>query len=246
MKKIIQLLLVFSSVVFIVNECPAQIAMDSLKVIVETETQKQVAKQLVYPKIFLGVSVAGLSFLGVFLWFWKIKKIAENVVKEKTQNLVELQIAEKIGVKMETLRQYFQEIEKREAAIRQKRILVVNKEAGKRLDLEKLIQNAGFAADTEELLLFKKLSEVALANDQGKNTEYIIDTNKHDLLLIDNFDSRCTEKEIEGLIEKYKGALKLVCFTKSDFENYKIFSQYAKIVKMEERLGQALVDALKQ
>ncbi len=236
MKKEFLPVILFGVLIFCALDCPAQITSDSLKALIKIEAEHQVAQQLFYPKVFLGISVAGLSVLGLLLWFWRIKKIAEGVVKEKTQNLVESQIAEKVGVKMETLRKYFQEMEKQDEGIRQKRILVVSKVAGKRLELETLIRNAGFAASSEVFLLFRKLSEMVSG----------IDANKHDLLLIDNFDSQFSETEVTDLIDKYKGSFKLVCFTKSDFDNYKSFSQNAKIVKMEERLGQALIDAVKQ
>ena len=214
----------------------AQIAKDSLSLLVEQEVDTQLDEKLKPLKFLLGISVATLSVLGVFMWFYRIKKIANEVVEKRVSSLVEKQIAEKFGVKMKTLQRLLKEAEERHDAVAQKRLVVVNKSAGKRIALERLIEEAGFPVSDSKRLAFMTLEAVKKES---------IKTNDFDVLLIDNSDEQLQEAEITWLMNDYEGQLRLVCFTKADLKNYAELSKKAKIVKMEERLGQALIDAAK-
>lgn len=179
-----------------------------------------------------GIAVGTISILGIYLWVWKIKQTAEKVIEEKADKLIEDQLADKIGVKYELIKSYFQEIE-RAQELKQKRILVVNKDTGKKLSIEKIIENAGFSNKP----IFKKWSEF----EKG------IDTNNFDLLLFDNLDTELSEEDIKSAVKKYNESLKFVYFTSEDMsaENYQLLRSVVRFVKEEGYLGDAITNALK-
>jgi hypothetical protein len=76
--------------------------------LVKTEVQTQ----LNWWYLLTGISFASISALGIFLFFWKSKKIAEELLKGKAEELIEGKMADKIGVKFELIKKYFQDIER--------------------------------------------------------------------------------------------------------------------------------------
>lgn len=204
---------------------------DSLQIIIEKIVEKEVDSQMSWIKWILGFSVSGLSILGIYLWFWQIKKSVEKAIKEKVDTIIEEKMADKIGVKFEVLKSYFQEIQHTQA-LKQKRILVINKTAGKWIDLEKAILKAGF-----QLPLFQKWEQILPG----------IDTNLYDLILIDNHDGEISEKDIVQLYEKYNSSLRIVCFTSKDVSNetFQLVSGKVRFAKDINYIGIAIENALK-
>lgn len=208
------------------------ITRDSLEKIITPIVKKEVEAELKNIWLFTGITISGLTILGVYLWIWRIKKIAEEAITKKADKIIEDQISQKLGVKSELIQAYFKEIEQAQK-LKQKRILVVNKDAGKRLSIEKVITNAGFLT----VPIFKKWAEIAGG----------IDTNQFDLLLFDNEDGNLNETEIIKLVNDYGEALKFACFTGVDVtpESYRLLSSKVRFAKDINYLAQAIENALK-
>lgn len=93
----------------------SQSSLDSLtKVYIDQAVKKEIESQNNQIYWWLGISAGGLSVLGIYLGVYKIKKSAEKAVEEKVASLVNKEIAEKVGVKAEILREYFKNIERKQ------------------------------------------------------------------------------------------------------------------------------------
>jgi len=226
------LIIVTFSLLLAVDVYGQSASQDSIKLIIQEQVENEVNEQLTWLKTIFGITVGTISILGIYLWVWKIKQTAEKVIEKKADKLIEDQLADKLGVKSELIKSYFQEIE-RAQELKQKRILVVNKHVGKKTTLEKAIEKAGFTTTP----IFKKWTEV----------ENGIDTNKYDLLLIDNEDGSLTEEEITNLVKKYSQSLKFACFTSVDIspESYKLLNGVVRFAKDINYVGGTIENALK-
>lgn len=210
----------------------AESSADSLNTVIKELVKTEVETQLHWWYSLTGTSIASISILGIILFFWKSKKIAEDLLKRKAEELIEGKMADKIGVKFELIKKYFQDIEQTQL-LRQKRILVVNKDAGKKIHLVKTIEKGGFTSNP----VFMKLTEL----------EAGIDTNDFDLLLIDNEDAKFSEEEILNLVDTYKASFKFACFTGVDVsaETFKKLNGVVRFAKDVNYIESAIENALK-
>lgn len=208
------------------------ISRDSLEKVITPLVKKEVDAKLGGLQWALGISVAGLTVLGIYLWVWKIKQTSEKIIKEKVDALIENKLADKIGVKLELVKSYFKEIEEAQA-IKQKRILVISKTCGKRDTIVKAIEKAGFST----IPIFKTLSEYSAG----------IDTNHFDLILFDNEDGTLEETEMTAIVDEHEQALKFVCFSTVDVSSaiFKAYNKKVRFIKDIINMDFALTNALK-
>lgn len=160
----------------------------------------------------------------------KIRKDVDANIASKSEEFVSKYFSEKVGVNPVVVRDFFQKLEKANLSVKSKRLLVVNQNDGKRLDLLNEIEKVGFSVP-----IFKKLAELKSG----------INYNEFDVLLIDNEFGNMDEKEIEKLVTKNHTALRIVCFTGKPLTAYNELKDKAKIIQMRDRLAQALIDASK-
>ena len=215
---------------------------DSLQTYIQQQVQAEVKQQLEWIYKIFGFTAILLTVWAAITWFYRIKKVAETQIDKKAGEIVENKISEKVGVKTNLIRAYFQRLEA-EQRLYQKRILIVNATAGKRLVLEDMLADAGFSNISgsnkeKQTVFFKTLIQL----------ETGIDTNKYDLLLFDNYDGQLQETEMTKIVDQYGQALKFVCFTNTDWgqKNYHLYNKKIKFVKEISYLGDALRNALKE
>ena len=204
---------------------------DSLKQIIAQEVDLEVKDQLEWLYWLFGVSVGGLFILGIYLWIWRIKKVTDKLIAEKVDRLVEEMISEKTGVKTEILRAILQE-QASQKEVKQKRIIVLSKDKGRKKELAEKLLSAGFKD-----LIFLGQEEL----DQ-------LDTNGVALILINNDKEKeqFQEEELTALFDDLRHQVRLAYLGPQVGTN--MFNKYKSIVKftnVESYLITNLTEALR-
>lgn len=195
----------------------AQISSDSLEQMIQSAVKTEVEAQLNWLYWLLGISITGLTILGLILWFWRIGKVVDKAIATKTDGIVERKLGEKVGVKPELIRSYFDKIGKLEG-LYQTPIYVLNAKQAKRTEIENTLVQGGF-----------KFSDgFNLAHFEANG----IDANKYKVVLFDDEDGKLGEEKIIEIFEANKEVIPVfVCYTKKNWEQYNVYSKKIKLAK---------------
>jgi hypothetical protein len=234
MKKIILFLLVVSFNAEIASSQAFTPAQDTL---IKKEIKKEVTAQneelLNFLKL-LGVAVGGLTIFGLFTWFHKIKKTADEQIALKSGEIIEKKLAEKIGVKYESLKEIVEKYEK-EKSVKQSRILIVNKNGDRKQTIVAALKSGGFVDDTK-----------ITAQSVAAFPQSIINANNQDVVIFDNEAGDFKEHEIIPFVQQLKGqTVKMVCYTTDDWAAFKTYSGADYNLKFA-KLPNLIADRIKQ
>lgn len=141
----------------------------------------------------------------------RIQKWAEEEVTKKAN--------EKFGVDWAVVKQLVDD-KKRDAAIKAKRLAIVNKVTGRRQDLVVMLEKYGFRNPPPQSFHWTDFN-----SDK-------FDYNQFDLIILDNHDGQLTETELRQIIEKHQFPYVLYTVeqtSKAFFDEYKGKVKFAQI-----------------
>lgn len=167
-----------------------------------------------------------LSFIiGVVIAFMGLK----NRIEKWAEDQISKKASEKFGLDWELLKQIVDE-KKREMALRQARITIVGNR-GKYIELSNEFARYDFNS-----VDYRKMAD--LPDD--------LDIATCDLIVIDNSDGSYKEHDVVRLFEMLKDRIKLVYLAGEDLsnDNFKKYRPIVKIIKLVDRLGDAIKGAL--
>ena len=171
-----------------------------------------------YNAIWMAISaLLGSIVGGVVTWLGVRKMIndwAENEITKKAN--------EKFGVDWAIVMQLVDE-KRRDAAIKSKRLAIVNKATGRRHDLVTMLEKFGFKNPPPQ---FFKLDDFS--------TKF--DDNQFDLIVLDNHDGQLTEAELQEIIVAYQ--FPYVLYTNSELspDFFNKFRGKVKFAKIQENV----------
>lgn len=231
LRKIILLL----SLSFLVsqNGYAQKIVADSLskqgQELVEKQIEKNISDKLFWVWVVTGIGLTSLTGYAIYLAAFRLKKIADEAIKAKAEKLVEEAIQKATGVKLEVLQKFFYEQQKQQEIISSTSVAVLS-HSGKSTILDDALANSGFKP--KDYITVDTLPEK-------------FDVTKCDVLLLDNTDDFFKEKEVVTFLEKHVGKIKLVYLANTDLspEYFQKFRNSVKIVKLIDRLGEAIKQA---
>lgn len=187
---------------------------DTLLTAKEIAPLKELAKYNTRWNTFLNIwAILGPLLAVLVTWLGLRKKVADWAEKEITQKATE-----KFGVDWATVKQLVDE-KKRHAAIKAKRLAIVNKEIGRRQDMVTMLDNYGFKNPPPQFFNWTEF-----------NAKF--DHNQFDLVILDNHDGQLTETELQQVMEKYQFPYVLYTVKQTSqtfFEKYKDKVKFAQI-----------------
>lgn len=198
--------------------------------IIERQIDKSLEDKLSPFKWIAGTTVFGITAYAIFLWFYGLKKQIETAIQTKAQAIVEEKIAKSVDIKVEELRQLLNESNKHKVLKASARIAIINKQ-GKYLALSNEIEKNGFKTDD-----YRQMDK--LSTEIGINT--------CNFIVIDNSDNAYPEKDVVAFFDMYKERIKILYLATSDLstENFQKYRNSVKIIKLLDRLGDTINNAL--
>lgn len=179
---------------------------------------KKLVKYSTQWNTFLNIwAILGPLLAAIVTWLGIRKKAEDWAEKEITQKA-----NEKFGVDWATVKQIVDD-KKRDAAIKAKRLAVINKQTGRRQDLVATLEKNGFKNPPPQYF--------NLADFNSK-----FDYNQFDLVILDNHDGQLTEEILQHIIEKHQ--FPYVLFTKVDLTPafFAAFKDKVKFAKDQENI----------
>ena len=235
MKQIVVILWVVFLCLGTMNAQPFTPAQDSL---VKKEIKKEVEHATEDFTTFLkllGVAVGGLTVFGLATWFWKIKTTANEQIEKKAGEIIDKKLAEKIGVKYDSLKEIIEKYEK-EKAIKLSRILIINKNGERKQSIIAVLKSNGFTDDTK-----------IVAQPISAFTGAKINANNQDVVIFDNEAGDFSEAEIIPFVKNLKGqTVKMICYTTDDWVDYKTYlgiDYNLKFAKLPNMIGDRIKQA---
>lgn len=201
---------------------------DSLNILIEGLVENEVESQLDWLYLLFGISIGILTIYGIIVWFWRIKKVADDRIQEKVDKIITEKLSEKTGVKLEELRNLLSQ-SANDMEVRKKKVLILSKIPGRKKDLIELLENAHFS--TPQCVGIEHFS--AQHNDAS-------------IILINNEDSKFSPEELIELFDQLKDQCRIAYIgsqvSKEIFEKYK---GIVRFTNMRSYLINNLTDALK-
>lgn len=155
----------------------------------------------------------GPVLAAIVTWLGLRKKAEDWAEKEITKKA-----SEKFGVDWAIVHQLVEE-KKRDAAIKSKRLAIVNKLTGRRQDLVAMLEKQGFKTTPPQFFTLEAF-----------NTKF--DYNQFDLIILDNHDGKLDETDLRQIIDKHQFPYVLYTVeqtSKAFFEDYKSKVKFAQI-----------------
>lgn len=181
----------------------------------EIAALKKLAEYNTRCNIFLNVWAFLGPILAVLVTWLGLRKKAEDWAEKE----IVKKANEKFGVDWAVVKQLVDD-KKRDAAIKAKRLAIVNKVIGRRQDLVVMLEKYGFRNPPPQSFHWTDFN-----SDK-------FDYNQFDLIILDNHDGQFTEAELRQIIEKHQFPYVLYTVeqtSKAFFDDYKGKVKFAQI-----------------
>lgn len=208
----------------------SQVVADSLSKKGETYLEKKINtvfdSKLTPVYWLIGGSILSITGYAIYLFFIGIKKKVNVMIDPIVSKVIEEKLSAEFGIKAETLRTFFLDLESKQTAQKAKRILVLSKGGEKKNQILESIRNQGYVIPS----LFWSLDTYKIK----------FDANNFDIIVFDNEDGKLGITEMTDIIENHNNGIKFVCYTLEDWDNlnYKKYNNiFIKFAKDQTRIG---------